>query len=42
MSDNLKAGGKISIKDEEDNNIIFAGQIFSNKVPLIYEVYNDK
>lgn len=30
------------IKDEEDNNIIFVGQIFSNKVPLIYEVYNDK
>ena len=30
------------IKDKSNDEEIFVGQIFSNKIPLIYEVYNDK
>lgn len=29
------------IRDKNKNDVIFVGQIFSNKIPLIYEVYND-
>lgn len=30
------------IKDKNNGEVVFVGQIFSNKIPLIYEVYNDK
>lgn len=30
------------IKEKTNDEEIFVGQIFSNKIPLIYEVYNDK
>lgn len=30
------------IRDKNNKDSIFVGQIFSNKIPLIYEVYNDK
>lgn len=30
------------IYKKNDNEVIFVGQIFSNKIPLHYEVYNDK
>lgn len=29
-------------RDKKDNETVFTGQIFSQKIPLIYEVYNDK
>lgn len=30
------------IKEKNNDEVIFVGQVFSNKTPLIYEVYNDK
>ncbi len=30
------------IRDKNSKDFVFVGQIFSNKIPLVYEVYNDK
>lgn len=30
------------IKEKNNDEVTFVGQVFSNKIPLIYEVYNDR